>query len=122
MNTKNKEFLLEEKLRSLHCRPMVKMFKFFNSDQMMAVATKENEEMKYIEMTRVQLNEYKEKLLGEYAFAKQLQFGNLDNDERKLVVKDFLQDININDMEALLNGEYLGLKIFKAYLHMIKCW
>ena len=27
-----KELALEERLREIHCRPLVKMFKFFNSD------------------------------------------------------------------------------------------
>ena len=31
MKSANKEMALEEKLREMHCRPMVKMFKFFNS-------------------------------------------------------------------------------------------
>ena len=98
------------------------MFKFFNSDEMMAVATPEFDEIKYTEITRVQLNEFKGKLYDEYDFSRQLQFGNLDKDTRKVVVKEFLKDIALSDLEKFLNGEYLGIKLFKAYLRMIKCW
>ena len=83
---------------------MVKMFKFFNSDEMMAVATPEFDEIKYTEITRVQLNEFKGKLYDEYDFSRQLQFGNLDKDTRKIVVKEFLKDIALSDLEKFLNG------------------
>ena len=72
MKNANKELLLEEKLREMHCRPMVKMFKFFNSDEMMAVATPDFDEVKYTEITRVQLKEYIDKVNVEYDFSKQL--------------------------------------------------
>ena len=54
----------------MHCRPMVKMFKFFNSDEMMAVATPDFDEVKYTEITRVQLKEYIDKVNTEYDFSK----------------------------------------------------
>ena len=63
----------------MHCRPMIKMFQFFNSDEMMTVATPEFDEVKYIEITKVQLNDFREKLTEGYELAKQLQFGKLDN-------------------------------------------
>ena len=49
---------------------MVKMFKFFNSDEMMAVATPDFDEVKYTEITRVQLKEYIDKVNTEYDFSK----------------------------------------------------
>ena len=70
MRNANKEIVLDEKLRELHCRPMVKMFMFFNSDEMMAVATPEFDEIKYTSITRVQLNEYSAKINTEYDFSK----------------------------------------------------
>ena len=70
MTKTNKELALEEKLREMHCRPMIKMFKFFNSDEMMTLATAEFDEVKYAEVSRVQLNDFKEKLVGEYDFSK----------------------------------------------------
>ena len=79
MNQNNKENLLEARLREMHCRPMVKMYQFFNDDEMMTVATQEFDEVKYIEIAQVKLNEYREKTVEGYELAKQLQFGNLDN-------------------------------------------
>ena len=75
LKNKNKELALDEKLREMHNRPLVKMFKFFNSPEMLAVATAEFDEVKFIEMSRVQLAEYNEKLIAAYDFSKQLQFG-----------------------------------------------
>ena len=47
------------------------MFKFFNSDEMMAMATPDFDEVKYLEVTRVQLNEYSQNKLQEgYDFSK----------------------------------------------------
>ena len=47
-----------------------RIFKFFNSDEMMAVATPEFDEIKYTSITRVQLNEYSAKINTEYDFSK----------------------------------------------------
>ena len=62
LHRQNKELALDSKVRSMHCRPLDKMFKFFNSDEMMAVATPDFDELQYTEITRVQLNEFKAKL------------------------------------------------------------
>ena len=50
MSILNKELALETKLREMHCRPMVKMFKFFNSPEMLAVSTPDFDEVKFINM------------------------------------------------------------------------
>merc|ERR1712226_1808718 len=99
------------------------MFKFFNSDSNMAMATPDFDEVKYTEVTRVQLNEYSvNKLQDGYDFSKQLKFGTHDDENAKEIAKNFLVNIDTDDVERFLDGEYLGMKLFKAYLRMIQSW
>ena len=59
LNQINKELLLENSLRSSHCRPMVRMFKVFNSEEMMADVSKDFNEQKFTENAKAYLSEYR---------------------------------------------------------------
>ena len=54
------EKLLERYLRDKYCRPMVKMFKFFNSDNMMVLETPDFDEVEYNAITKVQMDKHNE--------------------------------------------------------------
>ena len=56
LNQINKELLLENSLRSSHCRPMVRMFKVFNSEEMMADASQDFDQEKFTENARAYLS------------------------------------------------------------------
>ena len=56
LNQINKELLLENSLRSSHCRPMVRMFKVFNSEEMMADTSQDFDQEKFTENARAYLS------------------------------------------------------------------
>ena len=56
LNQINKELLLENSLRSSHCRPMVRMFKVFNSEEMMTDASQDFDQEKFTENARAYLS------------------------------------------------------------------
>ena len=58
MDSVTKSKLLERSLRDTYCRPMIKMFKYFNSDDMMVLETPDFDEVLYNEMTKVQLKKH----------------------------------------------------------------
>ena len=87
LNQINKELLLENSLRSSHCRPMVKMFKMFNSYEMMADISPDFNEKEFTENAKAHLKAYKAKYSEKYDIEQQLQYGNLDNNVRRSVAK-----------------------------------
>ena len=60
MDSVTKSKLLERSLRDSYCRPMIKMFKYFNSDDMMVLETPDFDEVLYTEMTKTQLRKHQE--------------------------------------------------------------
>ena len=116
LNQINKELLLENSLRSSHCRPMVRMFKVFNSEEMMADVSKDFNEQEFTENAKAYLSEYRARYSEKVDIEQQLQYGNLDNDVRRSVAKQFTKDIYFNDLDQVINGESLSPKVYKAYL------
>ena len=60
MEEVTKAKFLEQNLRGIYCRPMIKMFKYFNSDDMMVLETPDFDEVLYTEMTKTQLKKHQE--------------------------------------------------------------
>ena len=60
MEEVTKAKFLEQNLRGIYCRPMIKMFKYFNSDDMMVLETPDFDEVLYTEMTKTQLTKHQE--------------------------------------------------------------
>ena len=87
LNQINKELLLENSLRSSHCRPMVRMFKVFNSEEMMADTSQDFDQEKFTENARAYLSQYRARYSEKVDIERQLQYGNLDNDVRRSVAK-----------------------------------
>ena len=59
LNQINKELLLENSLRSSHCRPMVRMFKVFNSQEMATDISRDFDEQKFTQNALAYLKDYR---------------------------------------------------------------
>ena len=68
------------------------------------------------------MSQYRARYSEKVDIEKQLQYGNLDNDARRNVAKQFTRDIYFKDLDQILSGECLSPKVYKAYLHIVKCW
>ena len=66
---------------------MVKMFKMFNSYEMMADISPDFNEKEFTENAKAHLKAYIAKFSDKYDIEQQLQYGNLDNNVRRSVAK-----------------------------------
>ena len=133
MDSVTKSKLLERSLRDSYCRPMIKMFKYFNSDDMMVLETPDFDEVLYNEMTKVQLKKhidaFKKANESLHAVPQDLVSHLLFDRERteqsrvkEDECRDLIKDLNLRDLDDILSSKSSNPKVFVAYLKMIKLW
>ena len=66
---------------------MVKMFKVFNSYEMMADTSQDFNEKEFTENAKAHLKAYRARYGEKYDIEQQLQYGNLDHNVRRSVAK-----------------------------------